>query len=649
MGSRDGLPGAVDPRYHDLAERMQDVVTVTDREGRFLYVSPSAETMTGFGRADLVGRSSCDILAHPDDIPLLRQAAEQSIRGTTTLVTWRCRRKSGGFVWLESRVSRLPDEPTEDVRLLGVSRDIESRLTTEAALREAETSMRALVERAALGIFRVTRSGRFLDVNDALVNMLGYPHAQALRDADMIRDILCDDRDRERWSADAEGDHMADWYEQTWRRLDGAQIQMRLAVRTARDAYGRPQYYEAICENVTERRRRDEILRRGDRMSTLSRTLAGVAHEINNPLTAIVGFTQILLKGERAAEDRRALETMLSEGRRAARIVKDLLLIATRQESLLGEIVHVNDVARYIMDTQRYAMETHGIRTQLHLAADNPAIHGDPAQIEQVLLHLLGNARQALIDQLEHMRARGATPTNSWTPEVALRISSEASFVGIEIADNGPGISAADLPHIWDPFWTSREEGQGSGLGLSVVHGIVGSHGGTIDVDTAVGRGTRFRLTLPRHVVVEQKVEEAAAAATALGNRLRKQAARPLDLLIVDDEEVLRNLLMRFFTSRGHAVVAAAEGTQAIRLAEQSAFDVVICDLRMPGMDGRDVIRRLRLLPSCARTRFVLATGDTSTSLDRLREEGTQIDALVTKPYNVDAMLAIVEGNTDAA
>jgi PAS domain S-box-containing protein len=643
------MTDAHDPLYRDLAERMQDVVTVTDREGRFLYVSPSAATMTGNSPADLLGRSSCDMLAHPDDERLLGQAAQQAMSGTTTLVTWRCRRKSGGFVWLESRVSRLPDEPSGAVRLLGVSRDIESRLTTEAALREAETSMRALVERAALGIFRVTRSGRFLDVNDALVNMLGYPNAQALRDADMIRDILCDDRDRERWSADAEGDHMSDWYEQTWRRLDGAQIQMRLAVRTARDAYGRPQYYEAICENVTERRRRDEILRRGDRMSTLSRTLAGVAHEINNPLTAIVGFTQILLKGERAPEDRRALETMLSEGRRAARIVKDLLLIATRQESLLGEIVHVNDVARYIMDTQRYAMETHGIRTQLHLAADNPAIHGDPAQIEQVLLHLLGNARQALIEQMERMRARGATPAHSWTPEVALRISSEASFVGIEIADNGPGISAADLPHIWDPFWTSREEGQGSGLGLSVVHGIVGSHGGTIDVDTSVGRGTRFRLTLPRYVAEVQKAEEAAEAATALGNRLKKQALRPLDLLIVDDEEVLRNLLMRFFSARGHAVVAAAEGTQAIRLAEQSSFDVVICDLRMPGMDGRDVIRRLRLLPSCARTRFVLATGDTSTSLDRLREEGTQIDALVTKPYNVDAMLAIVEGNNDAA
>jgi two-component system NtrC family sensor kinase len=375
-------------------------------------------------------------------------------------------------------------------------------------------------------------------------------------------------------------------------------------------------------------------------MASLGHTLAGVAHELNNPLAAISGFAQILLKTHLPKEDRNAIETIHREAKRAAKIVKDLLTFARREESTERHRVDLNDIVRYIADTQRYAMETRGVLCELVLS-DAPAyVAADPAQIEQVVLNLLVNARQAL----EAMTAgvgTGRTGGRFRRPMIVIRTSVRGENVGFEITDNGPGISASELPRIWDPFWTTKEEGEGTGLGLSVVHGIVTGHGGTIDVETRVGAGTTFAISLPAfgrdgpdsHLEIESVPAGPAA----------QRADRPLDILVVDDEEVIVGLLVRYFSSRGHAVVPAHEGGQALRVAQRSSFDVVICDLRMPGMDGTEVIRRLKALPTCASARFILSTGDTATPAVRQRIEGLSLSAVVDKPYEVEALRRIVE------
>jgi nitrogen-specific signal transduction histidine kinase len=394
---------------------------------------------------------------------------------------------------------------------------------------------------------------------------------------------------------------------------------------------------EGIAENITERERREEIVRRGERMASLGRTLAGVAHEINNPLAAISGFAQILLKRERSADDRHALDTILHEARRAARIVKDLLTIARREEGTERVRLDANAVVSYIVDTQRYAMETRGIRAAVHLAAEPAWVLADAAQLEQVVLNLVVNARQALESGLERRHE-----DDGWIP--ALRVSTrvDGQQVVLEVADTGPGIPVRDLPRIWEPFWTTREEGEGPGLGLSVVHSIVVSLGGTIDVASAPGAATRFTVTLPFAAAPEPA--SAGDTPAAAGGRTPPPATRPLDILVVDDEEVIRELLSRFFARRGHAVLVAMNGEHALRLAEQGSFDVVISDLHMPGMDGRALIRRLRLLPSTARTRFILSTGDATASPTRPGDHDTADFHVVNKPYDVDALVDLVEG-----
>ena len=628
-------------KYRLLAESIDDIVCLQDLDGTALYYSASTEKALGFTPAELVGKDVF-ALTHPDDLAKLAGDAYLAVlRGETPLVEWRCLRKDGTYIWVETHTALLRNESGVPDRLLSVTRDIEGRKQAQEALRQSEERMRALIARAAYGIFRSTREGRFLDVNPALVAMLGYDTPEELLAIDIPRDLYVDVEERDRWMAAIDSGAHPEWFDLTWRRKDGAPIAVRLSARAARDGHGDVVWYEGIAENVTERQRREAVVRRAERMSSLGHTLAGVAHELNNPLAAISGFAQILLKTPLPKDDRSAIETILREAKRAAKIVKDLLTFARRQESSERQRVDLNDIVRYIADTQRYAMETHGVLCELVLSDEPAFVAADPAQLEQVMLNLLVNARQALEQMTAPVAAGRITSGITRTPMVIIRTAVRKDSVSLEISDNGPGIAAGQLPRIWDPFWTTKEEGEGTGLGLSVVHGIVTEHGGSIDVDTRVGAGTTFVVSLPSFG--REHVDGLAAIETVPLGPSNQHADRPLDILVIDDEEVIVGLLVRYFSSRGHAVVPAHEGRQALRVAERSSFDVVICDLRMPGMDGAEVIRRLKELPTCASARFVLSTGDTATPAVRQRIEGLDLAAVVDKPYEVEVLRRIVE------
>jgi len=628
-------------KYRLLAESIDDIVCLQDLDGTALYYSASTEKALGFAPTELVGKDVF-ALTHPDDLSKLAGDAYLAVlRGETPLVEWRCLRKDGSYIWVETHTTLLRNESGVPDRLLSVTRDIEARKQAEEKLRHSEERMRALIGRAAYGIYRSTADGRFLDCNPALVSMLGYDSAEQLLAVNIPRDLYYDPDERERLLHAIDSGTQPEWFDITWRRKDGVPIAVRLSTRAARDPSGQVMWYEGIAENVTERLGREAVVRRAERMASLGHTLAGVAHELNNPLAAISGFAQIMLKTSLPKEDRSAIETIHREAKRAAKIVKDLLTFARRPESTERHRVDLNDIIRYITDTQRYAMETRGVLCELVLS-DQPAyVAADPAQLEQVVLNLLVNARQALEAMTSAVAVGRGTIGTSRRPMIVVRTSVRGENVGFEITDNGPGISASALPRIWDPFWTSKEEGEGTGLGLSVVHGIVTSHGGTIDVETRVGAGTTFAISLPAfgrdgtdgHVAIESVPLHPAT----------QHADRPLDILVIDDEEVIVGLLVRYFSSRGHAVVPAHEGGQALRVAQRSSFDVVICDLRMPGMDGAEVIRRLQSLPTCASARFILSTGDTATPAVRQRIEALTLSAVVDKPYEVETLRRIVE------
>ena len=516
----------------------------------------------------------------------------------------------------------------------------QSRQAAES-LRRSEERYRSLFERAAHGIFRTTPDGAFVDVNPALVKMLGYESEAELLALNMSTAVYRDAAEQASVVARLAAGDLREWAEVRWRMKDGTPISVRIAMHAVYSDDGVLESYEGIAEDITERRRRDELLRRSERMASLGTTLAGVAHELNNPLAAIGGFAQLMLRdGNVSEEDRAALQTIHHESNRAAKIVRDLLTFARREEGEQRERVDLNDVIGYLMATQRYAMETRGIQRELDLAPSLPPVFAERTQIEQVALNLLVNARQALEAMIDAPAELGPGPRQR-APRIGVRTWSEGRRVMLEISDNGPGIPPELRSRIWDPFFTTKPEGEGTGLGLAMVHGIVTSYDGTIELDTELGAGTRFIISLPADTRALAAGDPDAHDEAVPG---RAQAARPLDILVVDDEPGIRQVLTRYFGSRGHAVVAARDGNEAVRLARQSSFDVVICDFRLPGMDGYEVVRRIRSLPAGVRTRCIIMSGGDPDVVDSLRDDRVMVSAVIAKPYDIEELRQAVEG-----
>jgi PAS domain S-box-containing protein len=493
----------------------------------------------------------------------------------------------------------------------------------QRALETSDARYAALVDRAGYGIYRSSLDGRFDDVNSVLVTMLGYASAEELLRVDIARDVYLDPGERDRLRSRPTALAFSGWVETRWKRRDGSPIHVRLSVRPLLDGKGNVESYDGIVEDITEHQRQDELLRRSERMASLGTTLAGVAHELNNPLAAILGFAQLLLKKPWPAEDRAALETINHEAIRSATIVKDLLTLARKRDVERRVRTDMNDVVGYIARTRRYALKTAGIACTLDLQPRLPAVFGDRTQLEQVVLNLLNNAEQAL-----HVRSDAPNRGPGAAGHIRIRTWQEDRRVVIELEDDGPGIPEDVQSKIWDPFWTTKDEGEGTGLGLAVVHSIVTDHGGTISVDNAPGSGARFVIHLP--VAEEGEVPMDAG-----------HAIRPLDVLIVEPGATDLLFIERFLTSRGHAVISAGTGELALRLANQTSFDAVVCDARLIGTGGLPVATALRLSTGCARARFVLSVPPDDFAVPIAMEDAS----IVSRPYDVEDIRRLIEGD----
>ena len=487
------------------------------------------------------------------------------------------------------------------------------------ALEQSEERFRRLVQRVGVGVFRASAEGRFVEGNPALARMLGYAREAELHDLTIGRDVFVDPSECDRLRARlARGP--VDRVSTQWRRSDGTSLTVRLSLRAVADDDGR-MYVDGIVEDLTERLHQQETLRRTERLACLGATLAGVAHELNNPLAAILGFTQLVLKKEIDEETRLALETVDHEAARAGRIVRDLLTLARKPDGERRARINLNDVVGYIVGTRRYALETHGIACVLTLDPALPPVGGDRAQLEQVVLNLLNNAEQAI-------RASGV-PAGT----VAIRTRADGAAVVLEIEDDGPGIPEEARDRIWDPFWTTKAVGAGTGLGLAVVRDIVASHGGEIvvqcGIDNAERGGARFVVRLPTLCHHRTPVAEP-----------RETASRALNVLVVDADFQSAGFLTAFLSSRGHAALAAENVEYALRLAEHLTFDAVICDSSLA--EGTSVLGALRSAAGCADARFIVAAGDAA-STARLAFPLPPATDLVMRPYDLEELRILLE------
>jgi two-component system NtrC family sensor kinase len=379
---------------------------------------------------------------------------------------------------------------------------------------------------------------------------------------------------------------------------------------------GRP-HSLTIARDVTEKKRATEELSRQrekvhqqEKLSALGSLLAGVAHELNNPLSVVVARAVMLEElGDPATHS--AAVKIRTAAERCARIVRTFLAMA-RQQPPERSAVGINDVVRAALEITQYSLRTSAIEVQLDLAEDAPLILADPDQLHQVVMNLIVNAQQALQDW--HLTRRLALTS---------RYDATTESISLSVADNGPGIPAALRQRIFEPYFTTKPTGLGTGVGLSVSLGIVETHGGTLGVDCPPTGGTVFTVRLP------------AGGANAL------DAAREVNLdpsngrrrlLVVDDEVEVRETLAEILITAGHTVETAASGREALQLMAEAHFDAILTDIRMPELDGREFYREVaRRWPERVR-RVVFVTGDTLTK--GLREFAVECGRpVIEKPF----------------
>jgi CheY-like chemotaxis protein len=321
-------------------------------------------------------------------------------------------------------------------------------------------------------------------------------------------------------------------------------------------------------------------------MSAIGELVAGVAHEINNPLQAIIGCAELMMDEESDKVDRRDLELVRREAARAGQIVRNLLSFVRRGESH-REPADLNQIVRATTDLREYHLQQWNIGLVLQCAPGTLQVVVNRDEIQQVILNLLLNAEQAISKKSE----RG-------TIVVETRREDDKQIV--EVADSGPGIAPELRGRVFEPFFTTKEVGQGTGLGLSISHGIALAHGGALELRPS-DVGARFRLWLPASPA--GRTEHAMAVATS-GSRASRRA------LVIDDEAQIRRLLGRLLERRGFEVLEADSAEAALTVAQPERINLVVCDVRMPGLSGVTVYRRFVERSPGLRQRFVFVSGD---------------------------------------
>ena len=458
-------------------------------------------------------------------------------------------------------------------------------------LRKSEQEYRLLTNHVSDTIFSLDVEGCFIYVNKPTQNMTGYNLEDLL--GKPVHNILTPESRNTvdqviSQFTDSQHEQAKEFVvEVIMRSHDIITIEVKL-VRIS-DSEKKIKYY-GVGRNVTERNRLQQQLLQTEKLSSIGELISGVAHEINNPLTGIMGFTELLLNTTGFdSETTQYLETVLNEADRAKRIIQNLLTFA-RKHQPKKTLCQINDIVNSVVEFRAYEMGVSNIETQISLDHHVPSIHVDPHQLRQVILNIVNNAIHALQDT----NSSGMLKIQTYLVNADIHIS---------IEDNGRGILPEHVQKIFDPFFTTKEIGKGTGLGLSISHGIIQEHGGAIVVKSTVGQGTRFTVIIP--VETENLLFH-----TAQASEIDSPVLPVLTILIVDDEKPILSYLRNAFLKERCTVDTAENGDEAIQQLKEKNYDIVLTDLRMPGMNCWNFWFWIGANMPHLKNRLVFMTGD---------------------------------------
>ena len=370
---------------------------------------------------------------------------------------------------------------------------------------------------------------------------------------------------------------------------------------------------ERLDAQRTQTKLAQERLLQSEKMSSVGQLVSGVAHELNNPLTGIMGFAQLLLLRDLEEPIRHQVETIYAEAERASKIVSNLLTFARRRRAQ-KDSSNLNTLIERVLELRNYDLRVRNINTELELDPALPETLVDPNQLQQVFLNIIINAEQAMKGDDEG------------TLRIGTRVGGRT--ITTSFADSGPGMSAETVRRIFDPFFTTKEAGEGTGLGLTISYNIIEEHNGRIWAESEPGRGTTFFIELP---IVSggqpsAPVREPEALPTPTSERRR--------ILVVDDEDSIQKLLTGVLEMDGHEVVVAKNGREGLEIAQRGGIDLIITDMKMPVMGGAEMYGHLRDAGDPLASRVIFITGDTVAPDTRRFLQGVE-NTVLAKPFRL--------------
>ena len=515
----------------------------------------------------------------------------------------------------------------------------------EEALRESEERFRQIYDETPIGYHELDTRGRIVRVNRTELEMLGYPVEEMLGQP-VWKFVLEEETTRHVIMAKIAGDvSFHETFERTYRRKDGTTLPVLVKDRVIRDKGGRIIGIRSTVEDITERRRSEEALRKSEeqlrqwqKVEAIGRLAGGIAHDFNNLLMTIKGCSEILLQECDAQDPRREeAEEIQKAAERATSLTRQLLAFGRRQ-ILQPQVLDLNKV---VTNMNKMLQRVIGEDIQL-LTVLEPKLRPvkvDPGQIEQVIMNLAVNARDAMPrgGRLTIETANVFLDEDYAQQHVSVK---PGSYVMLAVSDNGCGMDQETQSHLFEPFFTTKEKGKGTGLGLSTVYGIVKQSGGNIWAYSELGRGTTFKIYLP---MVTQAVKEKYARP----ERRRISARGAETILLVEDEKAVRMMIRKTLQSKGYTVLEAQHGQEALSICEDYSgpIHLMVTDVVMPLMSGKELAEQLAPQRPEMKVLYMSGYPDNSIVQHGVLEPGTEF---LQKPFTLNTLEAKVREILDA-